>query len=105
MRGNCCTCGHVNIRMLRDTVGGRNRLIQRHFSDTGRCAECRCNGYEEMRRELSDLLDAAREGPSLYRKADDCQITKPHSLGEHGKPCQECGAEQIWVHPATKEKQ
>ena len=48
---------------------------------------------------------ALRDEP-LYREADDCQITKSHSLGEHGKPCQECGAEQIWVLPATmKERQ
>ena len=50
------------------------------------------------------IVDAALGG-ALYRIADDCQITKSHSLGEHGKPCLECGAEQIWVLPATKEKQ
>ena len=49
--------------------------------------------------------EAALRDEPLYRKADDCQITKPHYLGEHGRPCLECGAEQIWVLPATKEKQ
>ena len=57
------------------------------------------------REEARNLLDAALGDEPLYRKADDCQITKSHSLGEHGKPCLECGAEQMWVLPATKEKQ
>ena len=34
----------------------------------------------------------------LYREAPDCGKTKYHSIGEHGKPCMECGAVQLWVH-------
>ena len=44
------------------------------------------------------------EGETLYRKAEDCQKGTRHWAGEFGKPCQECGAEQIWVMP-TKEKE
>ena len=53
---------------------------------------------------MIDYGAALRDEP-LFREADDCQITKSHYLGEHGKPCLECGAEQMWVLPATKEKQ
>ena len=54
---------------------------------------------------MIDYEAALRDEP-LYRRADDCQITKSHCLGEHGRSCLECGAEQIWVLPATmKERQ
>ena len=52
------------------------------------------------------LVNAALEGDEpLYREADDCGFVTAHSIGEHGKPCQDCGAERMWVLPATKEKQ
>ena len=39
----------------------------------------------------------------LYRKAGDCVFGTRHWIGEHGKPCQACGAEQIWVLPVERE--
>ena len=40
------------------------------------------------------------EGETLYRAAEDCEVGCIHHwIGEHGKPCLECGAEQIWVVP------
>ena len=44
-------------------------------------------------------------GEAPYRKADadDCTFGTRHWIGEHGKSCQACGAEQIWVVPVERE--
>ena len=45
------------------------------------------------------VLTAALDGETLYREAVNCGLSTAHWVGEHGKPCPRCGAEQIWVLP------
>ena len=49
--------------------------------------------------DMRAAVAIALGGETLYRKAEDCVFGTRHWVGEHGKPCLECGAEQIWVVP------